>query len=336
MREYLISEEGKFYKANLHSHSSLSDGKLTPEEMKALYKELGYSVLALTDHDLFIPRNDLTDEDFLILNGFEYEVNEPGNGRTWRESKSCHFCYIALDKDMTRQPMWRENYLFGNAVNNKHLVDYDKDAEPYRRVYSCEGISEMMKIGREAGFFVTYNHPTWSLESYPQYMGYEGMHAIEMFNGGCITGGYEDYNPRVYDDMLRGGKRVFIIGADDNHNRVGKESRWSDAGVAFTMIKAKSLDYKSVTDAMLRGDFYCSTGPEIYALYLEDGKIHVECSDADRIVATFCERRTGIAYAKPDAPLNYAAFDVSSTGGYVRITVTDEKGKHACSNAFYI
>ena len=74
LRDYLLPENGQFYKANLHSHSFLSDGKLTPEEMKNLYKSHGYSVLAYTDHDIFIPHHDLTDENFLALSGFEAEL----------------------------------------------------------------------------------------------------------------------------------------------------------------------------------------------------------------------------------------------------------------------
>ena len=42
MRKYLISEKGSFYKANLHCHTTVSDGCLTPEEVKAAYKEKGY------------------------------------------------------------------------------------------------------------------------------------------------------------------------------------------------------------------------------------------------------------------------------------------------------
>ena len=73
MKQYLISEKGNFYKANLHCHTTVSDGKLTPEEVKALYKGAGYSVVAFTDHDVFIPHHDLTDESFLALSGFEGE-----------------------------------------------------------------------------------------------------------------------------------------------------------------------------------------------------------------------------------------------------------------------
>ena len=45
-----ISKDKKQFKANMHCHSTISDGKLTPEELKAAYKAQGYSVLAITDH----------------------------------------------------------------------------------------------------------------------------------------------------------------------------------------------------------------------------------------------------------------------------------------------
>ena len=47
MHKYLLPEKGKFYKANLHSHSTVSDGHWTPEEMKQRYMEKGYSIIAL-------------------------------------------------------------------------------------------------------------------------------------------------------------------------------------------------------------------------------------------------------------------------------------------------
>ena len=38
MKKYLIKEEGNFYKANLHMHTTVSDGKMTPLEVKEKYK----------------------------------------------------------------------------------------------------------------------------------------------------------------------------------------------------------------------------------------------------------------------------------------------------------
>ena len=71
MRKYLLSESGSFYKANLHCHTTFSDGKLTPAEVKEVYKKLGYSIVAYTDHDILVPHDELNDEGFLALHGFE-------------------------------------------------------------------------------------------------------------------------------------------------------------------------------------------------------------------------------------------------------------------------
>ncbi len=42
MRKYLLPKEGSFYKANLHCHTTVSDGGMTPEEIKNLFKSKGY------------------------------------------------------------------------------------------------------------------------------------------------------------------------------------------------------------------------------------------------------------------------------------------------------
>ena len=45
-----FSLPGRFYRGNLHTHSTRSDGRLEPEEVIGRYKEQGYDFLALTDH----------------------------------------------------------------------------------------------------------------------------------------------------------------------------------------------------------------------------------------------------------------------------------------------
>lgn len=44
-------ERIKFYHANFHTHTNLSDGLLSPEEVIKFYQENNYHILALTDHD---------------------------------------------------------------------------------------------------------------------------------------------------------------------------------------------------------------------------------------------------------------------------------------------
>lgn len=335
MKKYLLPENGRFYKANLHCHTNYSDGKKAPEEVKELYKKLGYSVVAYTDHDILIPHPELCDDDFLALNGFEAEIDEyPDNKYGYR--KCCHICFVGIDPDNVTEPCWnREKYVWGNAVSHKSEVRIDENAPDYIRRFSHEGIREMMNICREKGFFVTYNHPTWSLEDYSDYMGYDGMHAFEILNGSCNVEGFDDYNPRVYDDMLRSGKRLYCIGADDNHNGHPDESRYSDSGKAWTVIKAEKLEYRTITRALVDGNFYASEGPEIYDLWYEDGKVHVHCSDADKIYCTYKVRHAEIVFAENGDPLNEAVFNFKPDWGYMRITVVDVHGKHACTNAYF-
>lgn len=43
----------KQYKANFHTHTTVSDGRLNPQTVVDLYSELGYDILAITDHGKF-------------------------------------------------------------------------------------------------------------------------------------------------------------------------------------------------------------------------------------------------------------------------------------------
>ena len=76
MKQYLLPQNGNFYKANLHCHTTVSTGKLTPEEVKDIYKSKDYAIVAYTDHDIMIDQSHLADESFLPLLGYEIEITE--------------------------------------------------------------------------------------------------------------------------------------------------------------------------------------------------------------------------------------------------------------------
>ena len=277
-------------------------------------------------------------EDFMMSSsptGYEMEASDT-TVASGALRKTAHMCYIALSRDVRRQVCWhREKYMVGKGAEYRDRVCYDESEPDYERAHTPERVSDMMRRGAEGGFFVTYNHPTWSLEDQYDYMGYEGMHAMEFFNGSCISSGYEDINPRVYDDILRSGKRIYAIGADDNHNAHPGTRRW-DSGVAWTTIKAPSLEYTDITGALTRGHFYASTGPEIRELYFEDGMIHIRTSPADRIIMTTGIRRRGIAYREKGRSLTSASFRVPEDAVYVRISVIDREGWRAETNAYFV
>lgn len=250
---------------------------------------------------------------------------------------TCHLCLIARDRENAKQVCWhRSKHLSGNADKYKHLVKFDESLPDYELVYSHQGINDIIAKAKAGNFFVTYNHPTWSLERYPEYSGYEGMNAMEMFNFGSLHAGYDDYNPSVYDDLLLQGKRIYCIGADDSHGRKNPENRYFDFFGAFTMIKAEALEYSAVIEALDNGNFYASQGPEITELYVEDGKVYIKCSKAAQITITTGIRHSGRIEAKNDVPVTEAVFTIHPEDIYFRLTITDEKGLHATTNAYFV
>ncbi len=333
MKIYLLPESGNFYKANLHCHSTISDGRWSPEEIKENYKAAGYSIVAYTDHQVFLTHNDLADESFLPLNGYELDITQKKIGA--ETPKTCHICFVALDKDRTVQKIF---YNSKHLDNNIEKADLAPDRQPIQREYDPEFISEIMTEGRNDGFFVTYNHPIWSLESKDEYGKYHGMHAMEMVNYGCVTEGYDDRNGTVYDDILRGGERIFCVATDDNHNKFPKGHPRCDSFGGFTVIKAEQLEYGAVADALLKGNFYASEGPEIKELYFEDGHIHVKTSEAEKIIMQTSGRHYRIATAeKVGDTITEADFNVSELNdSYVRFTVYDSRGKGAYTNAYFL
>ena len=337
MKKFLLPESGNFYKANLHCHSTYSDGNLTPAELKEIYKAKGYSIIAYTDHNIMIDHSYLADESFLPLIGYEMEINQQVEGISWWELKTCHLCYITLDPENMKQVCFHRNkYLFGGAPSHYDEIQFYEEEPDYERVYTPDKINEMIKMGRDHGFFVTYNHPSWSLETYNDYTAYQGMNAMEICNGGCVVNGYDDYDPQSYDDMLRTGHRIYCLATDDNHNPpANRGTKKYDSFVGWVTFKADKLEYRTITDALVKGNFYASQGPEIKELWVEDGVVHIECSDAEKIYLTTAKRRRECVWAQDGTSLTEANFRVLPEDGYIRITVVDHHGKPANTNAYF-
>lgn len=331
MKRYLLPENGKFYKANLHSHSTVSDGELTPGGMKALYKAQGYSILCCTDHEMMVPHHELSDDSFLMLTGFEIGFDEEKDD--FLDARVCDLCVIALSKSNVTQPCFHRTKYHNPKRNGE--ITFDENEPDFEREYSADSINEAIRICREKGFFVTYNHPSWSIEHYEDYIKYKGMNAMEICNYSSFIDGYDEYNSKAYDDFLRKNERIFCIAADDNHNRRDPNCRMWDSFGAFTMIKAEELTYESVADALKNGNFYSSQGPEIYSLYLEDDKLHVECSPADKVVCTVNRRRCMSRYNEETGEITHAVFELKPADGYFRVTVIDKNGLKADTNAYF-
>ena len=329
MKIELLPAHVPSFKANLHCHTNISDGHFSPEEVKRLYKEQGYSIVAFTDHEIMIAHPELNDENFLALNGYEYEVISPASPEnpSHKLRKTCHMCLIALEPDNLTHVCWH-GMLWGNAVNYRDQAVINEDEPLYKPVHSGEGISHVMQAGRKNGFFVTYNHPCWSMEDMVDIQNYHGMHAMEIWNTGCNMSGYPEYNPGIYDAVLRRGERIFCIAADDNHGARDHFGGW-------VMISADKLEYRTITKALEDGRFYATTGPEIKELWYEDGQVHIRCSPAQRI-RMGCGTRTSRIVNAEGSPVTEAVFPVEKDDIYFRINILAADGTHADTNAYFL
>ena len=343
MKKHLLTNEKNYFKANLHSHSNISDGRLSPEEMKQAYKEKGYSILCITDHDIMIDHSDLNDEDMLFLKGLEMEFNAPHYPGVddFDDISTCHICFYSRDPKNKKQP--NSNVDFNHAKCGWCHSEEMRNArefygERFEPRYTPDDINKIIRLANENGFIVTVNHIMWSMEPYEQYIHYDGMFATEIFNTGCHVGGHDDRNSYIFDLLLKKGKRLFCVCADDNHNGSPLDSQYSDSFGGWVMVNTDKLEYETVFAALEKGDFYSSCGPEIKELYVdvENDTIHIETSNARSIRFISESRRKNIVIAQKGGSVTSADFKLSRARKYFRIEVEDFEGKLAYSNPYFL
>ena len=75
MKYIIRNEEGKWYKGNLHMHTTCSDGHLSPEEAILIYKKNDYDFISITDHRKLSKEQHF--EGMLLIPGAEWDFSDP-------------------------------------------------------------------------------------------------------------------------------------------------------------------------------------------------------------------------------------------------------------------
>lgn len=330
---YLISPQLPQFKANLHCHSTLSDGKLTPEQLKAIYKEQGYQVLAITDHE--VPRSHyaMSDPDFLMLTGYEHYTRPGATGKYDRYAREVHLNFFAKDPDNETIVCYDPRFCKYAAAEYYDAIPHAGSTQP--REYTPAYVNRVIQAARDSGYLVAYNHPYWSMESEADILSYEGCFSMEMINYSSYLLNHLEYNAPLYDKLLSAGKRIYCHGTDDNHNGYPVGSPYCDSFGGFTMIQAKSLNYKEVIEAMEAGNMYSSMGPVFHKVSFENGNVHVECSEVTCIYVNFGSKKPAKILAGPGEILSGGDLSVDSGARYVRVSICDKEGKWANTRGFF-
>ena len=340
---YLLPKNGKFYKGNLHMHTVVSDGKMTPEEVKEEYKKRGYSFLAYTDHEIIVKHNDLTDDEFLAITSAEFSVTAAGK-HGWPTARTYHLNVYSPDPEQDLISVFAARYCFSKNTL-PYVTDEMRNIPDYQRVYSVEGINDFVARCNAEGFLVSYNHPVWSLQDANDWYGLKGLWGVEWQNTGCYRAGYPDTMQPI-DDLLRQNERVMPLATDDAHSR--KDSLHDCFG-GWVTVKAEKLDYATIFAALKNGDFYSSQGPELTELTLKDGVLTVKCSEARKVYITTERRYMRSVEWKNDTPITEAQFNLAQYiadskpmmeagdwNPYFRVTVVGTDGFEAQSRAYFL
>ena len=334
MKKYLLPNTLNSYKANLHVHTRVSDGAMSPEEIKRIYMEKGYSIVAFTDHEVMVPHKELTDESFLAITSTEISTNDRFD---------CDFCYCRTYHLNIYSP--DENKSSFNTFDKskmwlEHSYAYITDEQAKQgtnRVYSVENVNEVIKKANDEGCLVSYNHPVWSSQNYSDYSELKGLWGIELYNTGCARNGYFD-TAQPFEDLLRKGERVFPLATDDAH-------LLRDCFGGFVMVKADELKYDTVFNALRNGDFYASTGPEFHEISIENGVVTIKSSPV-AFIGLSTENRHLFAKRTEGEPMTEVSFDIKwhldmekegiTEHQYIRLTMIDEVGNIAYSRAYFV
>lgn len=327
-----ISQNTKQFKANLHCHSVLSDGKMTVDALVETYKNRGYDILAVTDHEAPYDHTDKSTADFLMLTGYE--------------------AYIRPSSECVMDPYGPEIHmnLLAKAPHNTCFIGFDPKFAKYipaseaakrekygnlgARKYTREYIQSFINDANAAGYLVTYNHPVWSMEANEDALSYDGFFSLEIFNAGSMVMNAMENNLPLYDKMCRMGKFIGVHGADDNHNHLPLDDLLSDSFGAWTMIMADELSYESVIKALEEKRFYASTGPTLKKLAFDGKKVSLEFSEAQRAVMHLTPKRAMNVYNPDGSPISAAEFEIPDYAPYVHFSVVTADGKKACTRAF--
>jgi len=182
-------------------------------------------------------------------------------------------------------------------------------------------------------------HPYWTGITPGTLVLPESVSGIEVYNGGCeleIGRGSAEVH---WDELLEAGTRCFALATDDSHHP------GFDSDLAWTWVRSEPTR-EAVLEALRTGCYYGTAGPRITAFSVGDGVAEVECDPCQSVTvvygissgASVHAGRLGYSYkgkilaTTPDGLVTAARLTLPEPAAYVRLPVTDARGRRAWTN----
>ncbi|MBL4768328.1 MAG: CehA/McbA family metallohydrolase [Rhodobacteraceae bacterium] len=302
MKNAMFTAPGSFWRGNLHTHSTRSDGALDPGEVCRRYKAEGYDFIALTDHFVGLfdyPITDTSpyrDDRFTTILGAEVHSGAMENGDLW------HILAIGLPAD------------FAPSNSPDFRPQADQETGP-----------ELAARARDAGAYVAIAHPEWSCLTENDARGLEAAHSVEVYNHSCAV---ETDRPRGFttlDKLLNEGRRLTLCATDDAH------FAGPDHFGGWVMVKSETNEPDALLAALKAGHHYASQGPKIHNVIWEDNHVIVESSAVVNV--SVAGNTPGGSYVHGKSMTKTRVnIDRLENSPWMRVSVKDQAGNHAWLN----
>jgi predicted metal-dependent phosphoesterase TrpH len=172
-------------------------------------------------------------------------------------------------------------------------------------------------------------HPNWSNLAEDDLLDVPGCPATEVYNAVCERAIARGYSQPAWDRALAGRRRMNGLAVDDTH--VPEE-----IGRGRIMLRAEKLTLETLYDALRRGQWYATNGPEIHDVRLAGSTVSVRTSPA-RAVSFIARSPDGKRFAaKEGRSIETAEYEIKGTETYLRIEVEDAEGRRAFTNPMYV
>lgn len=292
-------------KGNLHTHTFWSDGDDFPEMIAGWYRDHGYQFLALTDHNIlhtsekWMPVNKTRNRNvafakYLKRWGADWVETREVKGKQevrlkrleeyrGRLEQPGRFLLIQAEEISAR---YLTAPIHLNASNLRYSIAPKTGANVVEVLQN--NIDAVLKQEAETGqpMLPHVNHPNfrWAITA-EELMRIRGGQFFELYNGHPFVFNRGDKvhanTERIWDIMntrrLTELKLPLMFGlaTDDSHAYHKTDSKLSNSGRGWVMVRCGDLHADSVIKAMKRGDFYASTGVELKSLETDEKGIRL-------------------------------------------------------------
>ncbi|MBL6764990.1 MAG: hypothetical protein ISQ14_08535 [Verrucomicrobiae bacterium] len=300
-----LQGETQWWKGNLHTHSLWSDGDDFPEMIAEWYKSGGYHFLAITDHNTlhegekWIPitparMRDVAHAKYLKRFGSDWVVSRQ-EGRNlsvrlktlseYREKIEQRDRFLLIQsEEISARHLTAPIHL--NAANLLHRIEPRTGSNTVDVLQN--NIDAILEQERATGRPVLphVNHPNfrWAITA-EELMQIRGGQFFEVYNGHPLVFNEGDAThagtERVWD-IINARRLTELdlppmlgLATDDTHNYHETDSKKSNAGRGWVMVRSESLTADALINAMKRGDFYASSGVTLDQLEISPKGIQI-------------------------------------------------------------